>query len=137
MKYKAIMFDLDGTLIPMDYDVFTKYYFKGICKKAAENGITDSENLVKVIWAGTKDMVMNDGSRTNEEAFWERFTKETGIEKEAVNDFFAKHDLNSVRDIQKRILSSIRDDFGRYKDKKPYFQQNCASLRLREASLFL
>lgn len=35
---------------------------------------------------------------------------------EAVNDFFAKHDLNSVRDIQKRILSSIRDDFGRYKD---------------------
>ncbi len=36
---------------------------------------------------------------------------------EAVNDFFAKHDLNSVRDIQKRILSSIRDDFGRYKGK--------------------
>ncbi|MBO7357167.1 MAG: HAD family hydrolase [Lachnospiraceae bacterium] len=94
MKYKAIMFDLDGTLIPMDYDVFTKYYFKGICKKAAENGITDSENLVKVIWAGTKDMVMNDGSRPNEEAFWERFTKETGIEKEAVNDFFLDYYRN-------------------------------------------
>ena len=37
---------------------------------------------------------------------------------EAVNDFFDKHDLNSVRDIQHRILSSIRDDFGRYKDDK-------------------
>ena len=37
---------------------------------------------------------------------------------EAVNDFFDKHDLNSVRDIQQRILSSIRDDFGRYKDNK-------------------
>lgn len=37
---------------------------------------------------------------------------------EAVNDFFEKHDINSVRDIQKRILSSIRDDFGRYKDDK-------------------
>ncbi len=37
---------------------------------------------------------------------------------EAVNDFFAKHDLNSVRDIQTRILSSIRDDFGRCKNKK-------------------
>lgn len=35
---------------------------------------------------------------------------------EAVNDFIKKHDLNSVRDIQRRILSSIRDDFGRYKD---------------------
>ncbi len=37
---------------------------------------------------------------------------------EAVNDFFDKHDLNSVRDIQRRILGSIRDDFGRYKDAK-------------------
>ena len=35
---------------------------------------------------------------------------------EAVNDFLYKHDLNSVRDIQRRILSSIRDDFGRCKD---------------------
>lgn len=37
---------------------------------------------------------------------------------EAVNDFFDKHDLNSVRDIQRRILRSICDDFGRYKDDK-------------------
>ena len=37
---------------------------------------------------------------------------------EAVNEFFSRHDLNSVRDIQRRILSSIRDDFGRYKDDK-------------------
>ena len=37
---------------------------------------------------------------------------------EAVNDFFEKHDINSVRDIQRRILSSIRDDFGRYKDDR-------------------
>lgn len=36
---------------------------------------------------------------------------------EAVNTFFATHDLNAVRDVQKRILLSIRDDFGRYKDK--------------------
>ena len=37
---------------------------------------------------------------------------------DAVNSFFDKHDLNSVRDIQRMILSSIRDDFGRYKDDK-------------------
>ena len=35
---------------------------------------------------------------------------------EAVNVFLDKHDLNSVRKIQRRILTSIRDDFGRYKD---------------------
>ncbi len=35
---------------------------------------------------------------------------------EAVNTFFATHDLNAVRSVQKSILKSIRDDFGRYKD---------------------
>ena len=35
---------------------------------------------------------------------------------EVVNDFFENHDINSVRRTQRRILSSIRDDFGRYKD---------------------
>ena len=27
MKIKTVMFDLDGTLLPMDQDQFTKYYF--------------------------------------------------------------------------------------------------------------
>lgn len=35
---------------------------------------------------------------------------------EAVNTFFDTHDLNAVRKVQQRILLSIRDDFGRYKD---------------------
>ena len=35
---------------------------------------------------------------------------------EAVNVFFATHDLNQVREVQNQILSSIKDDFGRYKD---------------------
>lgn len=34
---------------------------------------------------------------------------------EAVNKFFETHDLNQVREIQKQILNSIKDDFGRYK----------------------
>ncbi|MCR4908117.1 MAG: AAA family ATPase [Lachnospiraceae bacterium] len=37
---------------------------------------------------------------------------------EAVNTFFASHDLKAVRKVQQRILKSIRDDFGRYKDSK-------------------
>lgn len=37
---------------------------------------------------------------------------------EVVNAFFETHDLNTVRAIQKRVLNSIKDDFGRYKDSK-------------------
>jgi len=36
---------------------------------------------------------------------------------EVVTTFFETYDLNQTRDIQKRILQSIKDDFGRYKDK--------------------
>ena len=35
---------------------------------------------------------------------------------EVVNIFFESHDLNAVREAQRRILQSIKDDFGRYKD---------------------
>lgn len=35
---------------------------------------------------------------------------------EAVNAFFSSHDIALVRRIQRRILSSIRNDFGRYKE---------------------
>ena len=36
MSLKMILFDLDGTLLPMDQDVFTESYFKLLCKKMAK-----------------------------------------------------------------------------------------------------
>lgn len=36
---------------------------------------------------------------------------------EVCNIFFETHDLNAVRNAQQRILNSIKDDFGRYKDE--------------------
>ena len=69
---KAILFDLDGTLLPMDQDVFLKAYFSGLVKAMIPHGY-DSELVVKSIWAGTSAMVKNDGSRSNEEVFWESF----------------------------------------------------------------
>ena len=58
---KAVFFDLDGTLLPMNEDEFVKYYFGFLCQKVAHLGY-DKEELVKVIWAGTKAMIKNDGS---------------------------------------------------------------------------
>lgn len=69
---KTILFDLDGTLLPMDNDEFTKYYFGFLCKKLAPHGY-EPQTLIDAIWAGTAAMVKNDGSRTNEEVFWECF----------------------------------------------------------------
>lgn len=70
---KTILFDLDGTLLPMDQDVFVKTYFKRLADKLLPHGY-DSKQLIDSIWAGTAAMVQNNGSCTNEEAFWKCFT---------------------------------------------------------------
>lgn len=73
MKLTTILFDLDGTLLPMDNDAFTKGYFRLLAAKLAPHSY-DAKQLVDGIWAGTAAMVKNDGSRTNEKAFWDRFS---------------------------------------------------------------
>ena len=72
MKLTTILFDLDGTLLPMDNDAFTKGYFKLLAAKLAPHGY-EPKQLVDAIWAGTAAMVKNDGTQSNEEAFWKKF----------------------------------------------------------------
>ena len=77
---KAVFFDLDGSLLPMNEEEFTKTYFGLLCRKAAPYGY-DKDKLVQTIWAGTKAMKNNDGSKTNEEAFWEVFASVYGVDE--------------------------------------------------------
>ncbi len=70
MKITTVLFDLDGTLLPMDQDVFVKDYFGRIAAKLAPQGY-DPKKLVDTIWRGTGAMVKNYGSKNNEEAFWQ------------------------------------------------------------------
>lgn len=72
MSLKAVLFDLDGTLLPMDQDVFVKAYFGGISKKLAPHGY-DPKELIGAIWQGTVAMIKNNGEKTNEEVFWNTF----------------------------------------------------------------
>ena len=71
-SYKAIMFDLDGTLLPMDMKVFTEGYFKDLYKTINIPHIP-APDFVDAVWKGTYAMMKNDGSRTNRDAFWETF----------------------------------------------------------------
>lgn len=79
MSLQYIFFDLDGTLLPMDQNRFIKAYFSHLAAKLAPKGI-DEKALVETIWGGTKAMVANDGSRTNEEVFWDHFVAAFGPE---------------------------------------------------------
>ena len=68
----TVLFDLDGTLLPMDQEQFVNTYLGLLAKKLAPYGY-EPKHLVAGIWAGIQAMVENDGSRTNEEAFWADF----------------------------------------------------------------
>ncbi len=69
---KNYLFDLDGTLLPLDEEQFIKKYFGLLAKKFAELKL-DPEIMIKKLWLGTKAMIENDGKKTNEHVFWEKF----------------------------------------------------------------
>lgn len=74
---RTVLFDLDGTLLPMDQDAFVESYFRRLAAKLKPKGYEPKE-LIDGVWAGTAAMVANDGGCTNEEAFWRRFASVVG-----------------------------------------------------------
>lgn len=68
----TFIFDLDGTLLPMDQDIFVDTYFKTLAVKFSAHGL-EADKLMKAIWMGTSAMIQNDGIVTNEERFWSTF----------------------------------------------------------------
>lgn len=77
MNITTVLFDLDGTLLPMNNYEFTKGYFMLLAKKLAPHGY-EPQKLIDGVWAGTAAMVKNDGSKTNEQAFWAKFAEVFG-----------------------------------------------------------
>ena len=99
MNIKVVLFDLDGTLLPMDMERFTKTYFGLLAKKLAPLGY-ETEKLIQAIWSGTAAMVKNDGSRVNEKAFWDKFCEIYG--EKALGDLpyfdaYYREDFDKVR----------------------------------------
>ena len=101
---KVILFDLDGTLLPMDQEKFTKAYFCALVKKLSELGVpTRSEEekkmLERAIWSGTYAMMKNDGSCTNEERFFLDFSTILNMDISHLKpqlDGFYQNEFNSV-----------------------------------------
>lgn len=99
MHIKMVMFDLDGTLLPMDMDEFTNGYFKILAKKVAPYGY-EMNSLVKAIWHGTAAMVRNDGHCKNEDAFWADFAKtygEQALKDKPLFDDFYQNEFQMAR----------------------------------------
>lgn len=96
-----VLFDLDGTLLPMDQEDFTKEYFKALSSAMYVHGY-EPQDLIKAVWDGMKAMVKNNGNCTNEQAFWSSFSKSYGekaLSDKAQFDAFYKNGFNETHKI--------------------------------------
>lgn len=101
MTIKAVLFDLDGTLLPMDLECFTNAYFKGLVRCAAPLGY-DPKQLSDGIMAGTAAMIRNDGSKTNADVFWNVLASFVGdrIRDDAgIFDAFYENEFQDIRSV--------------------------------------
>lgn len=93
----TVLFDLDGTLLPMDQDRFLEAYLGGMAAKMAPHGY-DPKLLVKSIWKGTGAMVTNDGSARNDAVFWKTFSaiygKDTRVDEPIFEAFYREEFQN-------------------------------------------
>lgn len=116
----TVLFDLDGTLLKVSQEEFINVYF-GKLKKVFERLGIDPDLAIKAVWAGTKAMMQNDGTRLNCEAFWDTFAELLKLDGEmrktveANCDAFYTGEFDSVReimghtDVPGRLIPALRD----------------------------
>lgn len=144
MSITTVLFDLDGTLLPMDQDIFIKKYFGLLAQKLAPHGY-DPEKLIQAVWAGTTAMVMNNGKVTNKEAFW--ITCDAALGRKASKDAdihieFYRNEFNQVQEacgfepMAAQIVHSLKDrDYRVVLATNPLFPSIATQNRIRWAGL--
>ena len=87
--FKATLFDLDGTLLQIDMEVFLQYYFAEMINAAKNAGYQDGKKLVEQVFNSTSLMI-SDLSPTvlNEEVFMGDFLPRCNYPEEEVRTFF-------------------------------------------------
>ena len=89
--FKAILFDLDGTLLNINMDSFLQYYFRKMIHMAREQGFEAAEKLVEQVYRSTDVMIADrDPGTTNEEVFMRDFFRDWPHPREEFEPFFEK-----------------------------------------------
>jgi FMN phosphatase YigB (HAD superfamily) len=88
--FKAILLDLDATLLNIDMELFLTQYFKKMTQMAKEFGIKHYDKLSRQVWQSTEVMIADlDPHTTNEEAFMQHFLNSVWFcEENQMREFF-------------------------------------------------
>ncbi|MCL2678659.1 MAG: HAD family hydrolase [Clostridiales bacterium] len=120
MMIDTVLFDLDGTLLPLRQNKFVAAYFVELEKVFIRLGM-DAHFAIQALLSGTKAMMKNDGAKTNAQRFWEKFSEVTGLSgqalqavEEACDGFYANefHAVKAVMEkgdagLARRLLSGL------------------------------
>ncbi|MDH7578095.1 MAG: HAD family hydrolase [Bacillota bacterium] len=97
--FKALLFDLDGTLVPMNMDHFMREYFRAVTHKFAN--LVQPEKLVREILNGTMAMINNtDPEKTNKEVFWSHFLSRVNLPEEVLVPMFDEFYVSEFADLK-------------------------------------
>ncbi len=100
---KAVFFDLDGTLLDSNMDVFLTHYLKRLAARTAH--LIPPDEFIHHLLAATEAMVANDGRATNAEVFIEAFYPCVGYDLAELEpifmDFYA-NDYPALREFTRR-----------------------------------
>jgi len=96
---KAILLDLDGTLLTIDLNEYVKEYIKGLALKVARK-IPPNKFIPHLLKAG-KIMENNDGKLTNEEIFNKTFFPFMGYSREDLEPIFLDFYQNDFPKLKK------------------------------------
>jgi FMN phosphatase YigB (HAD superfamily) len=84
---KALLFDLDGTLLPVDTDEFIGSYLKLLSSKLEK--WMEAKEFIKKLMESTYAMINNlDPLKTNKDVFWEEFCPKISHKKEELAPIF-------------------------------------------------
>ncbi len=110
---KAVLFDLDDTLLGNHMDSFLPQYF-GLLGKYAERYLPRDQFLKEMMVASQLMVKNTDLSLTNRDVFWQGFHEQTGLDSEELESYFDKfyrnefHALKSVVTPRETAVSLIK-----------------------------
>ena len=101
MKYQAILFDLDGTLLPMHEPTFVNCFYHALVEYVAPVGASPKQ-VGEVLQGSLMHVLGNDGGRSNRQAFvdfYEAYDRSSGlkIHIEDMEKFYANEFDSKVR----------------------------------------
>ena len=100
---RAILFDLDGTLLGNDMDLFLPPYFKILSARVAH--AMPADEFIPHLMRATEVMMANDGRDTNEEVFSSVFYPLAGLPREHWEPIFVDfyvHDFPALQQFTQR-----------------------------------